>query len=588
MKYIRKALLLSVLLFSLVVPMTVYATGDGNIDNGGGSLGSGTNTNYWSSHDEGVRVTVVNASDGSVVSSSIDLTNKSPSDIKVHFGQVCKTAYKNGTGLSARVGGYTYINPAQPLPQIISTSSGGANLAAIKRYFTDEQVIRAIAGYVGMDFETLTNGNYKLLLEPIAYVTFEGVRTAFTATEAAKYNQIRGGMLRKKMPSLTHKNLPLAMFLETSDLGYPAWGGSKTDKASDEDIISSLGLGIVRFNEIITPEVIAADYEYRVNTDVVTAVTVSGGQSDPDHPVSVSFSILGNTYTVENVYYPEEGQQLVWVKWHTPSTEQYITISVSVSGGGSASRGTITANIVDLDKNPPPNPVADDRNDSYRAGNAIIPDNVQKTSAAWSVWRPWWKEYWVWHSDWQWHSDSHSDSCPAGCTINHGHWEDEGEYVDEGWWEFDLDRYSASLTGNMTLSTDEKSPTATDTTIKSGYGVNVTVNARASTSQSSATTPPQTAVSYFPEFYYETYWRLLERTRSGYGAVFEFQNNHYSTYNRRTHFTPIWMPDGEYKVYTYLLDCWTPDGMLCMNLTDSVQISGDLWDDWHIAPQNAR
>lgn len=110
------------------------------------------------------------------------------------------------------MGGYTFYNPAQSLPQIISTSRGGANLTAIKQYFTDEQVIRAIAGYVGMDFQTLTNGEYKLLLEPIAYVTFEGVRTAFTATEAAKYNQLRGGLLRKKMPSLSHKNLPLAMF----------------------------------------------------------------------------------------------------------------------------------------------------------------------------------------------------------------------------------------------------------------------------------------------------------------------------------------------------------------------------------------
>lgn len=147
---------------------------------------------------------------------------------------------------------------------------------------------------------------------------------------------------------------------------------------------------------------IAADYEYRVDTDVVTTVTISGGQSDPDHPVSVTFSILGRNYTVNNVYYPEDGQQLVWVKWHTPSTEQYITINVSVSGGGSASKGTITANIVDLDRNPPPNPVADDRNDSYNAGNAIIPANPQKTSASWSVWRPWWKEKWVWHSDWKW------------------------------------------------------------------------------------------------------------------------------------------------------------------------------------------
>lgn len=575
MAYLKKSFLLFFVLFSLILPMPVYAAGEGNMDNGGGGLGSGTNTNYWSNRDEGVRVTVVKASNGGAVSPSIDLTNKNPTDIKVHFGKTCKTQYCNGAGLSARVGGYTFYNPSQSLPQIISTSSGNANLEAIKRYFTDEQVIKAIAGYVGMDFKTLTNGEYKLLIEPIAYVTFEGVRTAFTATEAAKYNQIRGGMLRKKMPSLSHKNLPLAMFLETSDLGFPAWGGSRTQKASDEEIISSLGLGIVRFNEIIMPEVIAADYEYRVDTDVVTAVTVSGGQSDPDHPVSVTFSILGRSYTVRNVYYPEGGQQLVWVKWHTPSTEQHVVISVSVSGVGSPSKGTITVNIVDLDKNPPPNPVADDRNDSYSAGNAVVPDNPQKMSAAWSVWRPWWQEHWVWHSD------SHSESCGEECSEEHGDWEDEG------WWEFDLDQYAASLSGSMALKTDEKSPTATPSTIKSGYGVNISVEASASTSQSSATTPPQNAVSYFPEFYYETYWRLLERTRSGYSAAFEFKNNHYSTYNRRTHFTPIWMPDGGYQVYTYLLDCWTPDGMLSMNLTGSVQIAGDLWDDWHIAPQKA-
>jgi len=575
MAYLKKSFLLFFVLLSLVLPVPVYAAGEGNIDNGGGGLGSGSNTNYWSNRDEGVRVTVVRASDGGAVSPSIDLTNKNPTDIKVHFGKTCKTQYRNGAGLSARVGGYTFYNPSQSLPQIISTSSGNANLEAIKRYFTDEQVIKAIAGYVGMDFKILTNGDYKLLIEPIAYVTFEGVRTAFTATEAARYNQIRGGMLRKKMPSLSHKNLPLAMFLETSDLGFPAWGGTRTQKVSDEEIISSLGLGIVRFNEIVTPEVIAADYEYRVDTDVVTAVTVSGGQSDPDHPVSVTFSILGTSYTVRNVYYPEGGQQLVWVKWHTPSTEQHVVISVSVSGAGSPSKGTITANIVDLDKNPPPNPVADDRNDSYSAGNAVVPDNPQKTSAAWSVWRPWWQEHWVWHSD------SHSESCGEDCSEEHGDWEDEG------WWEFDLDQYAASLSGSMTLKTDEKSPTATASTIKSGYGVNISVEAGASTDQSSATTPPQNAVSYFPEFYYETYWRLLERTRSGYNAAFEFRNNHYSTYNRRTHFTPIWMPDGGYQVYTYLLDCWTPDGMLSMNLTGSVQIAGDLWDDWHIAPQKA-
>ncbi len=585
MKKIQSSVLIFLLIFAMISPIPVHAAGDGNIDHGGGTLGSGTETNLWNTGDEGVRVTVISADDGHAVSSSVDITNRSPNDIRVHFGKVSKSRYRSGAGLTPSAGSYGYINPAQPVPKIITTSSGSASLEAIKSYFTDEQIIRSLAGYVGIGYEALTSGQYKLLLEPVAYVTYQGIRMAFTATEAAKYNLLTGGMVRKKLTSLTHKNLPLAMFLETSDVGYPAWGGGKDQKVSDEQIISALGLGIVRFNEIVAPEVINADYEYRVNTDVVTAVTVSGGESTPDNPVSVSFNILGRTYTVHNVYYPEDGQQLVWVKWHTPDTEQHVTINVSVSGQGSPSRGTITANIVDLDKNPPPNPVADDRNDSYDPGRADVPVREEKTSAAWTIWVPWWREYWVWHSNWQWHGGSHSETCGDECTDIHGHWEDEGEYVDEGWWEFALERYSASLSADMVLSTDGKSPTATDTTIKSGYGVNIRVNAEGSTSQSSATTPPQTAVSYFPEFYYETYWRLLEQTRRGYHAEFEFKNNHYSTYDRRTHFTPIWMPDGDYKVYTYLMDCWTPDGMLSINLTDSVQISGDLWDDWHIAPK---
>ena len=66
-----------------------------------------------------------------------------------------------------------------------------------------------------------------------------------TATEAALYDQKSGGALRKTMTSLTHKNLPLSMFLEFSDLGLPAWTGSTTSKQSNADIISSLGVGIV-------------------------------------------------------------------------------------------------------------------------------------------------------------------------------------------------------------------------------------------------------------------------------------------------------------------------------------------------------
>ena len=106
-----------------------------------------------------------------------------------------------------------------------------------------------------------------------------------TATEAALYDQVVSGDLRYWMGSLTHQNLPLAIFLEEADLGYPAWSGSTTSKVSNEQIISSLGIGIVRFNdEVEEPEVDEFDYEYRVDTDVITSVEVSGGQSDPDNP----------------------------------------------------------------------------------------------------------------------------------------------------------------------------------------------------------------------------------------------------------------------------------------------------------------
>ena len=567
-------LLVLMLLASLFLPITARAEGDGNIDHGGGGMGSGTSDNYWNSGNEGVRITVVKSEDRIAVTTPVDFTNKSISGTYRHFGKVPKIAYTGGRSIAPSTATYTCLSPALPLPRIISSGSGQASIAQIKSYFTDELVIRYIAQVTGMDYDVLINGDYKLLLEPIAYMTFQGIKMAMTATEAALYDQQLGGKLRSKMVSLSHKNLPLAMFLEVSDLGYPAWSGSRTTAAANADIISSLGIGIVRFKDKPDdpPEVTVWDYEYRVNTDVITSVTVSGGQADPDHPVTVRFRIGGKTYTVSGVYYPEGDSQLVWVRWRTPSTPQTMIIDVSVSGGGSAGKGTITAKIVDLSGNDPPNPVADDRNDSYT--RPAVPSKEQKTTASWGIWRPWWHEYWVWESDCNWYDDGEGG----------GSWEDDGEWVDKGWWEFDWDAYHASLSAVMRIVPDEKVPTASGKTMASGYGINQSTTANVSTNQSSAVTDAQTAVTYFPEFQYQTYWRLLDRTQSGYSSRFEFASNKYSTYKRRTHFTPIWMKDGSYTPYTWLIDCWTPNGMLSMNLTDSVNIRGSLWDDWHIAP----
>nr|WP_294485205.1 hypothetical protein [uncultured Anaerosporobacter sp.] len=575
-KYFRRMITVVMILF-LMVPMTAFAAGDGNVDSGGGGMGKGTSKNTWSSSNEGVRVTVIRSSDHAVVATPIDLTNKPPKSSIYNFGKVSKIQYNSGISLSAVKGGYTCVKPRKSIPKIITTN-GKSNITAIKKYFCSEYLIKLIAKQTGMDYDILINGEYKLLLEPLAYYKFEGVMIATTATEAAMYDKKVDGLLRRRMVSLTHKNLPLSMFLEEADLGYPAWSGSRTTPATDADIISSLGLGIVRFQEEPPepPVVNTHDYTYRVNTEVITAVIVSGGQSDPDHPTSVTFQIAGATYQVGNVFYPKGDSQLAWVKWRTPSKKQNMDIQVTVNGSGSASKAVIHVKIVDLDKNPPPNPEADDQNDSF--SYAAIPSRAEKTSADWSIWRPRWKENWVDEGHWESYSWTDSKGKPHSSSTWVANW------VDRGWWEFDLNQYYAAFSADMKIQCDSKNPTANGRTMKSGYGIKESVTASVSSNQCTAITYPQNAVSYFPEFEYKTYWRLLELIQGGSRAEFEFQKNQYSTYQDRTHFTPIWMPDGSYIVNTWVIDAWTPVGMLSQNLTDEITIKGSLWDDWHIAP----
>ena len=88
-----------------------------------------------------------------------------------------------------------------------------------------------------------------------------------------------------------------------------------------------------------------------------------------------------------------------------------MTMTVRVRGGGGTSKGTLHIKVVDLDENPPPDPNADDRNDGFTRPS--VPSNAEVTSASWGVWRPWWREYWVWHS---------------------GDEDDDGYWCDHGWW----------------------------------------------------------------------------------------------------------------------------------------------------------
>lgn len=557
MKKLICALLLLAMLFSLTVP--AFAA-DPNIDGGGGGMGQGTGQNSWTPGRDGVRITVVRDSDNTPVSTPIDFSNGSNSDMAVHFGKVSKISYRSGTGLTPHTSKYACYQPSQSMPRIIS-SNGSSNIAAIRSYFCREGTIRDIANATGLNYDTLINGKYKILLEPIAYFKYNSVMFAMTATEAALYNKQVGNGLRSKMVSLSHKNLPLSMFLETQDLGFPAWTGSTTKAQSDETIIANLGMGIIRFSEPDPEPPKESNVIYRTDTEVITAVTLTtGSQKTPDNPAYARFSINGKTYSHTDIYIPEDGSQLAWVKWRTPKEPGFITITVNSNCSMSSSE--IVAEIVDLDKNPPPDPQANDRNDGFAIPSA--PNKPNTTTLTWGEWDCWWHEHWVWHS---------------------GDEDEDGWWEDEGWFEYAWLSYSASLTANLTTKPDAKVPTASGKVMKSGYGLNADVSAQVrSSAPSSHITGVQNVVAYFPEFNYSTYWRLLKRVNIGYSSTFEFQRNKYSTYGQSVHFSPVWYPDGRYTTYTECLDGWTPAGMLQINLTDDLTIRESLFSDWHIRP----
>lgn len=550
----RKAIpniLLLALVFLLSCPVLAYADGQGNMDGGGSGMGQGTTQNFWSPGNDGVRITVVHAETGEAAAPPEDFSNKTFSKPIIHFEKRSKLDYRAGAALTPATGNYPYHIPAAIIPYIMTSNSHPANIQAIRQYFCSEFAARLVSDATGVEYDLLISGDYKLVIEPICYFTYQGSFYAMTATEAALYNQLTGGALVANLPNVIQRNLPLAIFLETADLGFPAWTGPTNERIPDEQIIAALGIGIVSYRELPAPEIEAPDVVYRVDTDVITSITLNSRRRlTPSSPGKVTFYIDGRAYRVRNIVMPSYSTQVVWVKWHTPSTPQDIKIRVTASSG-STSETEFIARIESLDENPPPDPQATDTNPRFTMPS--LPRNPQKTSASWSVWYA----YWV----------------PDYCDEGHDH----------GDWEYDANYYYASLDGDMELWPDDIVPTASGKLMKSGYGVKETARARLSTNApSSHYTTAQTGVSYFSEFKYETYWRLLSRRQSGLNSTFQFQANSYSTYNRNVHFSPVWYPDhSDYTVYTRIIDAWTPAGMLSVNVNDSVDIDGSLFDDWY-------
>lgn len=217
------ALFLSILII-LSIAIPAYAA-DPNLDGGGGNMGEATGASWWSPGRDGVRVTVIRDSDNAPMTTPVDFSNGGNSDITVHFEKSSKLTYCKGMELVLDTGKYKCFRPKQAIPYIVNSKSHPASIAAVRSYFCREGTMQDIAAATGFPYEELVSGPYKLLLEPMVYVRYHDIMYAMTATEAALYNKKVSGELKNNLLNVTHKNLPMAMFLEIADLGFPAWDG---------------------------------------------------------------------------------------------------------------------------------------------------------------------------------------------------------------------------------------------------------------------------------------------------------------------------------------------------------------------------
>ncbi|VDN47286.1 conserved exported protein of unknown function [Petrocella atlantisensis] len=663
----KRTMLLVLMIILIISSVSVYA--DDNADTGEGETGDALeNKGFYRTSEYMYKVSVYvglsdSADEFASLTSNWQLIGNQPLYVKpatfsIPSGTIgsygTKVNYMNGQSLNPiEIDQYMTDDPP-PIP-----ITHGGNIEAVKSYFGDTNTLNLLinnfAAQAGMSKENLVSsitfdingesvsgdperilpekvgGEYQnevawlVVYEPVVLTHLKDRSTilAFTATEYALaqklgYFNFRGGDDGQYVSGMTHSDLPNSVFLEESWFGYPVTPALADNVYWDLDrIISGGGWGmrILRPNsEEVEENDTTYDYDYRVDTDVITSVRIFADEdvtpdnrhiSDYyyDHPIENTATVImsANGYSKSTeVVIPEGGSQLVWIKWHTPVTPSIVDIQVQVIGNSAAKidgdyrSATITGNVMDLNENVPPNPTANDTNDGFTIPS--LPVEADKSIAEWGIFDAEWDSDWVWYSDWEWESDW--QYVPRYQWFNtstgwqflyighywedHGGWEDNGEWKDEGEWVYDYTSFYASLSASMSLVPDGQVPTAEGDTMKSGYGVNISVESNVySNAPENHITYVQNAITHFPEFEYLTYCRLLDMT--GYGD-FEFQENKYSTYNNRTHFTPIWYPDAPYIVYTSIIDMWTPDGMLRMNLSDLVNINGNLYEDWHIAP----
>ncbi len=289
--------------------------------------------------------------------------------------------------------------------------------------------------------------------------------------------------------------------------------------------------------------------DYRTDTDVIFSCNVTAlAPINPDNPASVTFKVTApngnvNHLVFDKVCLPTGESERAWVKYHIPNTEGNIKVEISNTQNVYVDTSVIHGTVERIKPNDPPDPKFADQNKGFSV--PPLPDFKDSVQHIWKTYT------------------AHNNN---------------------GTWEYQQVEHKAGLNTILNIQPDERVKTAQGKEMKSGYGFNATVTAKHGSTASESIVAPQIAVSYFPEFRYTGYWRILERLQSNTKqSIFQFAVNPYSQVKHRVHFTPLWYPDNtDYTVWTMVRDMWTPVGELKQSCTDTLKINGNVYDDWYI------
>lgn len=310
---------------------------------------------------------------------------------------------------------------------------------------------------------------------------------------------------------------------------------------------------------------------------------------------------------------PSKSEAMGWFEWRTPSRAQDVVITITPvnsdvvlvdKDGEHCGSLVINASVSKVEERTPPDPKVTDTRPSWQKiySSSSVAKNITGYAPKNDVTELSW---YVWEAECDWTQEWY-DTTSSGwdlCGVDNSYYASRSAYENDRLTKsrsegaviliptLEQKTYTVSLDAEMSIAPSQRCYTATYSnstglyTMKSGYGIEITMNSHIS-GDTEYCTGAQIGNVLFPEFNYNRessakYNRLLEKV----GNDLVFKTNPYSTYGDRVHFLPIWYPDNKYyTVYAEVFDVWCPAGQLSMRLTDRIMVKGNVYDDWHVGP----